>query len=211
MNAAGMTGSRRIPCRQRGIVLVIALVLLTAISLLAASTLRNAISTESVSGAVRTSETALQAAEIALRYCERLALASATAKGGGAAVSAPPAAPLWKDLANWDGASPKRTVLPLDAVNASGAYRLYRRAPECLAEPLVVASEDEVPGSPGTAMTSATVFVITARGFGADVAAPASPGRPIGTEVWLQSQIEQIHAAGAARPPTRAWRQLFMR
>lgn len=197
--------------RQRGIVLVVAMVLLAAMSLLAASTLRNAISTESVSGAVRTSETALQAAEIALRYCERLALASAAAMGASTATPSALTAPLWQDLANWDGASPKRTVLPLDAVNASGAYRLYRRAPECLAEPLVVASEDEVAGSPVSTAMSATVFVITARGFGADVAAPVAPGRPAGTEVWLQSQIEQIHTAGPPRPPTRAWRQLFMR
>jgi type IV pilus assembly protein PilX len=197
--------------RCQGVVLVIALVLLMAISLLAASTLRNAISTESVSGAVRTSETALQAAEMALRYCERSALASIASAStpvngaGGAAPITAVVPPLWQDLANWDGASPKRIALPLDAINAAGAHGLYRRPPECLAEPLVVAAD------PGDADESATVYVITARGFGSDVSAQPAQGRPAGTEVWLQSQIEQIHTAGAARAPTRAWRQLFVR
>lgn len=216
----------RAPGRRppRGVVLVIALVLLTAISLMAASTLRNAISTESVSGAVRTTETALQAAEIALRYCERLAMASITsalATGPSASAAAGTAPPLWQDLGNWDGAAAKHVTLPLEAVNAAGAQGLYRRAPECLAEPLVVAAEDDVPspdGAPsadsnagGTPRLFASIVVVTARGFGTDVPAQPTAGRPQGTEVWLQSQIEQIHNAGAARAPTRNWRQLFMR
>jgi type IV pilus assembly protein PilX len=210
--------------KPRGVVLVIALVLLTAISLMAASTLRNAISTEHVSGALRTTETALQAAEIALRYCERLAMASitsATATGPSASAAASAAPPLWQDLGNWDGASAKHVTLPLDTVNAAGAYGLYRRAPECLAEPLVVTAEDDVrppDASPaadsnaaGTPRVFASVVVVTARGFGTDVPAQPTAGRPQGTEVWLQSQIEQIHSAGVARAPTRNWRQLYMR
>jgi type IV pilus assembly protein PilX len=207
--------------RCRGVVLVIALVLLTAISLMAASTLRNAVSTETIAGAVRTSETALQAADIALRYCESLALASiASAAPGGANSSRTKTAiemelvpPLWQDLANWDGVSPKQRVLPLDFVNTSGAQGTYRRPPECLAERLAVAEDGEgtTPVAAGTAAVSVTVFVITARGFGPDVPALPAVGRPTGTEVWLQSQIELIHTPGAAPETLRSWRQLIMR
>jgi hypothetical protein len=40
----------------------------------------------------------------------------------------------------------------------------------------------------GTASVTPSAFVITARGFGPEVA--AGSGRPQGTEVWLQSTIE---------------------
>jgi hypothetical protein len=58
------------PAAQQGVVLIIALVMLVTISLLTTLSIRSAVSTESVSGNVRTTEMATQAAEIALRYCE---------------------------------------------------------------------------------------------------------------------------------------------
>lgn len=60
--------------RQNGVVLIIALILLVVISLLAVTSLRGAGSAESISGNVRTTELATQAAEIALRHCEAAAL-----------------------------------------------------------------------------------------------------------------------------------------
>ena len=73
---------------QRGVVLIIALVMLVIISLLAVSSMRNSGSTEEVLGNVRTTELATQAAEIALRRCEGLAL------GGGIQLVADYAAPV---------------------------------------------------------------------------------------------------------------------
>jgi Tfp pilus assembly protein PilX len=66
----GASARRARPATQRGVVLIIALVMLVVISLLTTLSIRSAVSTESVSGNVRTTELASQAAEIALRYCE---------------------------------------------------------------------------------------------------------------------------------------------
>jgi Tfp pilus assembly protein PilX len=65
----------RLPQPQRGVVLIIALILLVVISLLAVTSVRNAGSTATVAGNVRTTELATQAAEIALRHCESSVLA----------------------------------------------------------------------------------------------------------------------------------------
>ena len=56
--------------KQHGVVLVIAMIMLVVISLLAVNSMRNAASTESVLGSVRTSQLASQSAEIALSHCE---------------------------------------------------------------------------------------------------------------------------------------------
>src|SRR3954463_11826450 len=55
---------------ERGIVLIIALVMLAIISLLAVMTVRNTTSSEAVNGNVRLQQLATEAAEFALRYCE---------------------------------------------------------------------------------------------------------------------------------------------
>ncbi len=207
--------------KHLGVVLVIALVLLAAMSLLAASSLRGAISTESISGAVRTSEMALQAAEIALRHCESFA-SLATAPTDPPTDLRPPAPgtpQAWQDLENWDIRSAKAIVLALSKLNGSGSSGPYRRPSECMIEPLPILAGEASQASPaalgsiagtGTPVLSVTAFVITARGFGPDVA--AGRGRPVGSEVWLQSQIERATTAKEApHPPVRAWRQLFMR
>lgn len=177
------------PQRQRGVVLIIALILLVLISLLAVSSVRNAGSSESVAGNVRTSELATQAADIALRYCE------------GKAVAMDATGPLvnmldqWKDAKKWDSPAAKPPwnntsadasafVLPLQLVNQAGTT--YKRPPECMVE------KQEKQNETLPLVTSKSIFyVITARGFGPQVAAAdAARSRPVGSEVWLQSHIE---------------------
>jgi len=186
---------------QRGVVLVIALILLVVISVLAVTGMRNAGSSESVLGNVRTTELATQAAEVALRHCESSVLKmQKNAKGD---TSSPEATypttfslahiltastpPHWQDTAgNWDVAPSSAYVLPLSLVNQAGMSIVvtYQRAPECMVEPLPVMLLD------GTVVSTSS-FVVTARGFGPEVAAAdASRTRPVGSEVWLQSHIE---------------------
>ena len=173
------------PQSQRGVVLIIALILLVLMSLLAVTSLRNAASSESVAGNVRTGELATQAADIALRYCESKALEMATA-----GVTPDSTPDQWKMPATWDkpntelpwtGASTSAFVLPLSLVNELGmTYISYKRSPECMVEKQ-------------TALTTSTstFYVITARGFGPQVAAAdTARTRPVGSEVWLQSHIE---------------------
>ena len=185
---------------QRGVVLVMALIMLVVISLLATLSMRNATSSESISGNVRTTELATQAAEIALRYCEDEVV---KIKGGGV----PPTGfviqnfsspPLWSakngsgGLTNWDGntssVAPTGPVLviPDSSINQAGAGVTFKRPPECMVERMQMADTT-------TTVTVAKTYVITARGFGPDVAADTGGTRPRpqgGSEVWMQSTIE---------------------
>jgi type IV pilus assembly protein PilX len=169
---------------QRGVVLIIALVMLIIISMLATVGMRNATSSEAVSGAVRTTEMATQAAEMALRYCEQGAIQVQTGTG-----TLPPAdlpavltyvdPPRWRDMANWDTTS-IAFVVPSTVVNMTSTLLTYKRSPECLVERLPVGL--------GASVSNTSTFVITARGFGPEVA--AGTGRPQGSETWLQSTLE---------------------
>lgn len=200
LRANRLRSIRVLPCSyeshgQRGVVLIIALILLVVISLLAVTSLRNAGSSESVAGNVRTTEMAAQAAEIALRHCESSVIELMTVASGGTptytttfvASNILPAndPPQWKDIGTWDSTSTATYVLTPAMVNQTGLTASYKRPPECMVEPLTVLL-------PGSAVPNTTTsFVITARGFGPEVAAAdASRTRPVGTEVWLQSHIE---------------------
>lgn len=154
-------------------VLIVALILLVVISLLAVTSLRNAGSSESVSANVRTTEMATQAAEMALRYCESQVIGTPSVALGASTT------PQWQNLTTWDTETTSSAVtfaVPLSELNQSGMSATYKRAPECMVEHLPAIS----------------TYVVTARGFGPEVAALTGTTRirPVGTEVWLQSHIE---------------------
>jgi type IV pilus assembly protein PilX len=153
--------------------------------------MRNAGSAESVAGNVRTTELATQAAEIALRHCESSAIRAtkliANPSDGSAEATysttlleaniiRATTSVKWQEItATWDsGTSTSTFVLPSTLV---GGTTTYKRPPECMVESLT-----------GTVAAGTGSFVITARGFGPEVA--AGTGRPQGSEVWLQSTIE---------------------
>jgi type IV pilus assembly protein PilX len=174
---------------QRGVVLIIALMMLVVISLVASISVRNATSSEAVSGGIRTTQLAMQAAEIALAYCENSLVKIAS--GTGTFVTSFPASkilpysstPKWTSTSIWDSTNTSTFVLPTATVNVTGATT-YNRLPECMVETLPEAAAN---GS----ISATKTFVITARGFGPEVpAADAARTRPVGSEVWLQSTIE---------------------
>jgi Tfp pilus assembly protein PilX len=159
---------------QRGVVLVIALSLLVVISLLAITSMRNAGSSESVLGNVRTTELATQAAEIALRHCKLSVLkVQNNAKGDITSAEASydttfnavnileaSTPPYWQDTSgNWDKAPTMAYVLPLSLVNQAGGaiVATYQRAPECMVEKLDLSGDTDF-------------YVVTARGFGPEAA-----------------------------------------
>jgi type IV pilus assembly protein PilX len=174
---------------QRGVVLIIALIMLVIISILATFSMRNATSTEKVSSNVRTTQLATQTAEIALRYCED---AVVQIQSGTVTLTSVPTIldysnpPKWQDTAaNWDVATSPAFVIPTTLINSSSGSATFNRAPECMVERM------QVLDTGATAVTTTTTFVITARGFGPEVAAAdAARSRPTGSEVWLQSIIE---------------------
>lgn len=187
-----MFSHSNLPRKQQGVVLIIALILLVVISLLAVTSMRNAGSAESVAGNVRTTELATQAAEIALRHCESSALkiTKLIANPSDTSAEANYSTTLaesnvlrastsvqWQNTATWDSASTATYVLPSSLVGTA----TFKRPPECMVESLTGV----------TAVGTNAAFVITARGFGPEVAAAdGSRTRPQGTEVWLQSTIE---------------------
>lgn len=189
---------------QRGVVLIMALIMLVIISLLTAVTVRNATSSEGISANARQTQLASQAAETALRYCEQatIEVLSASTSTYVFNVVVPPSAstvtissthfqaaitttPTSMIAANWDSAAPTVTssilVLPVSSVNRAGITTTFSRPPECMIERL----------SPSTSTTHSKNFTITARGFGPEVAAAnAARSRPVGSEVWMQSTLE---------------------
>jgi type IV pilus assembly protein PilX len=186
--------SRKVHKKEQGLVLIVSIVLLAIVSILAALSTRNAASAEGVSGNVRLTELATQAAEIALRHCEdSVAEVIATAAGGTstydttftlANILPNGQESSWESPVGWDAAVAHVFVLPLNRVNQPGLSPTYKRPPECMVArmPFVL---------PDGSISTETAFVITARGFGPDVqAADAERRRPVGSEVWLQSNIE---------------------
>lgn len=175
---------------QRGIVLIVALILLVIMSLATAYSVRGAGSTELVTNNTRTQLLAMQATEAALRYCEtgvvnsHLLLATPTLTLS--PVLTPTAAPTgtspvyaWESLTNWDASSSTTSVTVIgtaDLVLNDNGSGLYKRPPECMAQYMQVANTQRV--------------IVTARGFGPDVAAADSARTaPSGSEVWLQSTL----------------------
>lgn len=181
------THGRSRPSAQRGVVLIIALVMLVVVSLLTTLSIRSATSTEKVSGNVRTTELASQAAEIALRYCEDAVVQLVF---GPVTFPATPdildyeATPRWRDPANWDIAGTDAFIVPGTYVNQTGSPVTFNRPPECMVERMPVVTT-------AGAISTTSTYVITARGFGPEVsAADAARSRPEGSEVWMQSTIE---------------------
>jgi len=173
---------------QRGVVLIIALILLVIMSLLATTSLRNASSSENISGNVRTSELAYQAAEIGLRHCEASATDIARVNAGQASSYATTitsgnivamSTNAWSSTTTWDAGGTATTALVLPSTLMSGTST-FKRMPECVIEMLV--------NQTGAGIKAPTSFVITARGFGPEV--PDGTGRPQGSVVWLQSTLE---------------------
>lgn len=196
------------PRFQKGVVLIVALIMLVVISLLASFSIRNATSTEAVSGNVRMTQLALQAAEIALRYCEDGVVQTFSPTP---TFTIQPLAyknpAYWSEkdgsgnLKNWDTSAslgnafptvdtpsvPAATtataflVVPSSVVNGSVTYK---RPPECMVESM------QVQNASGS-LNNTSTYVVTARGFGPEVASEdASRSRPQGSEAWLQSTIE---------------------
>lgn len=203
---ANLSATRKIlprpgsPRSQHGVVLIIALVLLVVISLLAVSSMRSAGSSESMAGNVRTTQLATEAAEIALRHCEASVLKIQKNASGdttsaeatypttfsSAMILSATIPPRWQAIATWDGSSPDVFVLPSSLLNQGLMTTTYKRFPECMVESLPV-----LPAGSQVVKTN-SLFVITVRGFGPEVAALVSSTRvrPAGAEVWLQSHIE---------------------
>jgi type IV pilus assembly protein PilX len=172
----------RLRARERGVSLIVVLVLILAMGLMAAFGIRASSTSSAVALSVRTQALAMEAAEAALRYCESQALSDAPA----ITIWDPPtdsATSRWSAPAHWAGTDKASATVPEDWLRVSAAQQAYTLRPECMVERL------RLPGLAGTMRRE--TFLITARGF-----SPESSLRPdgrlrSGSEVWLQSTLEQ--------------------
>jgi type IV pilus assembly protein PilX len=178
------------PSPQRGVVLIVALILLMILSMTAAYSIRGAGSSELVANNTRTQHLAMQSAEAALRYCEtgvvnsNMLLSTPTLVLSPlltptAAPSGPSVTYTWQGLSSWDGTGSAGAVSVIAASSLAlndSSSGLYKRSPECMAQYMQTANTHRV--------------IVTARGFGPDVAAADSNRTaPKGSEVWLQSTL----------------------
>lgn len=183
------------PTAQKGVVLVITLILLVIFSLLGTMAIRNANQSERVMNGIRTNAVAQQAAESALRFCEQVAKnhfegnssfqytssASDTYTITGkvettAATDINTAS--WSNINNWKSSNTLLITLPANAYKSVDtgvkAGVKLKNPPTCLVQQLTAGG--------------ASGYLITGRGFANDAIIESSSNKVLsGAEVWLQS------------------------
>lgn len=174
----------RAPKQQaRGVVLIVALVMLVVIGLASAAVMRGVLNTDLVSENNRRHTQAMQAAQAALHYCENRVLNGAQTP---AAAAANVAAEYWQTLTNWgstDATVSLATVTADYLTGSSTESALQNRyadgqapLPQCMAQYRAIGGGD--------------VVVITSRGFSDDYRAKSDDDDATGAVVWLQSIIQ---------------------
>lgn len=165
--------------RQRGVAMIVALVMLVVIGFTSVAVMRGAMSADAVAHNARVQSFAMQAAQVALRYCERqLTLGVSDRDPNFTAYSAPvsPAAYEWESYASWHtGSGRKAMALPAGVVVTADSSAANVKSPECLAQQ--------------RAGTPTNWWVVTARGFSPDYSADSDGRTTSGSVVWLQSTL----------------------
>ncbi len=174
---------------QRGVSLIITLIMLVVIGLTAASSMKLAISGEGVVNNLREEAQAQQYAEVALRYCEgEMTRASAARPVAALQDGALPAAvalsaTTWNTTATWTGGAKTAVTIPNTEVynNVDSTLRDTEITvlPECRVERVIL----------GAPPAGVTIYLITARGFSPGYAANADGTTRRGAVVWLQSLL----------------------
>ena len=181
MNAPSSPPSNR--HANRGISLIIVLIMMIIIGITAATAMRSATSEQRATNNMRVEASALQYAEAALRYCENQMKKNSadrvstlqTAAIGASTTYGPPTTTGWEDPLTWTGStgrkSSTRTTVPDSVVKDTSNTVLPNKKPECVVENI-----------------TGYGLVVTARGFSPDYVVDTSTGfTTSGAVVWLQS------------------------
>jgi type IV pilus assembly protein PilX len=166
---------------ERGVSLIITMIMLVIIGLTASAAMRGSISSERVVNNMRAEALAQQYAEAGLAYCEsqlNLPTASRIAALQDASLTtvAVGGTPTWQSAGTWVGGASSQIVVPITRVQSVDSS-FTPRPPECFVELQLL---------PDTK----TAILITARGFSPDYSADAGSGRTLtGSVVWLQSLL----------------------
>lgn len=160
--------------RERGVALMVALVMLVIIGIASVSIMRGALSSDLVANNTRVQTLATQAAQIALRYCEDEVVKARTGIATPVVVllnstGAWNALPIWADDASVN-------TVPAQYMESANSTFVPTTMPQCMAESRIM------PGTGGK-----EIFDITSRGFSPDYSADANGNTASGSAVWLQS------------------------
>jgi type II secretory pathway pseudopilin PulG len=167
---------------NRGISLIIVLVMMVVIGLTAATAMRTATSEQRATNNLRMEASAQEYAESALRICEAQMKLASTSRY--AVFQSPPATLVppwrWNVASNWTA-----VTAPPGRYDFSSTDNIYdannnppTTYPQCLVELQTV-----------SAATPFTITVITARGFSLDYARDGAGETTQGAVVWLQSIV----------------------
>lgn len=184
--------------RQRGVVLVIALILVLIMSLLGTAAIRNATYSERSISGLRSADVAREAAETALRFCEEIAIFDAEDKDynewGTSGLrqkiveitvkSETDNDAVWRKAENWQNNSARIDVPAAYYKRQSGAGAAsdgsqLKTAPVCVIQRLRTTYDPVLEG-----------YLITARGFANNARFNGSTGKTTqGAEAWMQSVL----------------------
>jgi type II secretory pathway pseudopilin PulG len=165
--------SRRqaLPSLQRGVALIVALVVLVIIGLTSAAVMRGALSSDLVTNNARVQTLATQAAQVALKYCETQLQVPPPI--GIILLDVPPDGVMaWTQFGNWTNVNLVNTV-PDEFMKSELSSFAPSRMPQCMAQ--------------RSTAGAAPTIVVTARGFSPDFQADEDTGATVaGSVVWLQ-------------------------
>lgn len=161
-------------CRQQGMALIVAMVVLAVIGLTSVAVMRGSLNSDLIANNARVQSFASQAAHLALRYCESELLKKSPAITILAATSSKEPGH-WEDFGKWfpEGGD-AQTVPDTWLKSADSSIASTQRAPQCLAE-----------HSP----LGGAAYIVTARGFSPDFSEDSKGRTQTGSVVWLQSQL----------------------
>ena len=145
---------------QRGVVLPLALVMLVLVTLIAVVALRGVTSEERIAANLRSSSVGFEQAELALRYCEQIALTGGVPLDSARIDSTSTTGLAWRNPSNWDPTtSPKLQTPPV--LQFQDPARPVT-SPRCLIEAV------RAPFDPTVTSTRVdnSAYTVTARGFG---------------------------------------------
>ena len=180
---------------ERGVVLVISLILIVILSLLGTFAIKNASQSERSINGIRTSQVAQEAAETALRFCEQVVLFFDAGKPyteyeqtdlrdrviTTTITSEQDTNAAWRTASNWVGVNvidvPEQYFKKYKnaAVDTDATALTFN--PKCLIQQINSSSTPQLRG-----------FLITARGFANNAVFDTSTGKTkSGSEAWMQS------------------------
>ncbi len=183
---------------QRGVVLVISLILIVILSLLGTFAIRNAGQSERSINGVRSAEVAREGAETALRFCEQVAIYDADGQvyseygqtNVQAKIISIPAitgeldsTAAWRNVDNWkSAAAPIEVPAAYTTKNSGGTtasdVSTVANKPLCVIQKI------------NNTTTKLQGYLITARGFANNASFDSTTGKAKqGAEAWLQSVL----------------------